>query len=229
MKRLIVNADDFGHSRSVNKGVSEARERGIVTSASLMVRRDAATDAARYARTHPELSVGLHLDLGEWTYREADGWIALYEVGAAEIEHEVGAQLELFRSLVGRDPTHIDSHQHAHQREPAREAVLSLRDSLGIPVRHFERNVRYLGDFYGQNERGERLPALITARALVSVLRTLPDGITELCCHPARGPVPDSGYDGERARELGALCDPRVRRVIDVLGIDLVSFFEIAR
>ena len=50
---LIVNADDFGLSAGVNRGIVEAHERGIVTSASLMVRRPAAREAADYARTHP--------------------------------------------------------------------------------------------------------------------------------------------------------------------------------
>ena len=70
MKRfLIVNADDFGLSAGVNQGIIEAHERGVVTSASLMVRWPAAVAAAAYARSHPQLAVGLHVDLGEWAYR----------------------------------------------------------------------------------------------------------------------------------------------------------------
>jgi len=63
---LIVNADDFGLSDGVNRGIVEAHERGIVTSASLMVWHDAARAAAAYARGRPQLDVGVHLDLGEW-------------------------------------------------------------------------------------------------------------------------------------------------------------------
>src|ERR671914_186803 len=76
---LIVNADDFGQSRGINRGVIDAHRHGIVTSASLMVRWPAALEAAAYARAHPELSVGLHLDLGEWIFR-GDRWEAVYEV-----------------------------------------------------------------------------------------------------------------------------------------------------
>ena len=60
---LIVNADDFGQSTGINKGVIQAHEEGIVTSASLMVRWPAAPEAAAYARNRPGLSVGLHVDL----------------------------------------------------------------------------------------------------------------------------------------------------------------------
>src|SRR5262245_21490417 len=84
---LIVNADDFGLSPGVNRGITEAHENGIVTSASLMVRWPAAAEAAAYARVHQELSVGLHLDLGEWTYRDGD-WACVYQVVQ---QHDSGA------------------------------------------------------------------------------------------------------------------------------------------
>ena len=64
--------------RGRQPGVAEAHERGIVTSASLMVRWDAADTAAAYARSRPQLGVGLHLDLGEWVHRDGT-WVALYE------------------------------------------------------------------------------------------------------------------------------------------------------
>src|SRR5437016_13239436 len=86
---LVVNADEFGRSRGVNEGVAEAHERGIVTSASLMVRRPHAGDAAAYARAKPALSVGLHVDLGEWTYREGEGWAAVYEVEPRDVYAQV--------------------------------------------------------------------------------------------------------------------------------------------
>src|SRR5713101_9724313 len=120
---LIVNADDFGQSPGVNRGIIEAHERGIVTSASLMVRWPAAADAAAYAQERPELSVGLHLDLAEWAYRDGE-WARLYEVvqgdDADAVAKEVERQAEAFRRLMGKNPTHIDSHQHAHRQEPAR-------------------------------------------------------------------------------------------------------------
>ena len=103
---LIVNADDFGRSASVNHGVIEAHERGIDTSASLMVRWAAAEEAAAYARAGSGLSLGLHVDVGEWAYRE-NGWIQLYGA-AADLEAEVAQQLGRFRELAGRDPTHLD-------------------------------------------------------------------------------------------------------------------------
>src|SRR5262245_46665332 len=102
-RRLIVNADDFGLSEGVNRGIIRAHERGIVTAASLMVRGRAAPDAALRARRAEGLSVGLHLDLGEWRYGP-DGWQAEYERvdldDAAAIAAEVDAQLDMFIRLM---------------------------------------------------------------------------------------------------------------------------------
>src|SRR5258706_4403995 len=106
-RRLIVNADDFGLSVGVNRGIIEAHERGIVTSASLMVRPPAAPEAAAYARRNLGLGVGLHLDLGEWIFKDRE-WARLYEVVNAEDaeagSHEVALQLEEIRKLTGPDP-----------------------------------------------------------------------------------------------------------------------------
>jgi chitin disaccharide deacetylase len=73
---LVVNADDFGRSPGVNRGVIKAHTDGIVTSATLMVRWPAAEEAAAYAR-RSSLSLGFHLDLGDWQYRDGH-WHTLY-------------------------------------------------------------------------------------------------------------------------------------------------------
>jgi len=222
LKRLVVNADDFGHSDPVNAGVIDAYERGIVTSASLMVRRSAAEAAAAYARAHPELGLGLHVELGEWEHRNGT-WVASHETAADDVESEVAAQLARFRELVDREPTHLDSHQHVHRRDPARSALLRLGRELGVPVRHFG-DARYIGDFYGQTDTGGPLPERVTPAALVAILRSLPEGTSELCCHPGKGEIPTSSYGAERERELRALCDPAVRAAVDEAGIVLATF-----
>jgi predicted glycoside hydrolase/deacetylase ChbG (UPF0249 family) len=226
MRRVIVSADDFGHSTAVNDGIAEAHERGIVTSAGLMVQRPAAEAAAAYALAHPELSIGLHVDLGEWAYRHGE-WEALYETPATGVSGAVAEQLDRFRSLLGRDPTHLDSHQHVHLREPARSTLSALAESLGVPVRHLDPRVSYCGRFYGQTETGDPLPNAIRVEALIDVLETLPEGTTEICCHPAKGVVPGSSYGSERERELHALCDPRVRATVAASGLALISFAEV--
>lgn len=231
-QRLIVNADDFGQSHGVNRGIFESFERGVLTSASLMVRWPAAAEAAAYARAHPRLGVGIHLDLGEWTY-ENDEWKLRYQVvdleDAAAVRAEIGRQLATARELLSGEPTHIDSHQHTHRDDPVRSLVLELAHELGIPVRHFEPGVEYCGGFYGQADDGSPFPAGITSETLLRLIAKLDAGVTELACHPGYAQDLDSTYRNERAAEVSVLCDPRVRDAIATSGIELISFSQLRR
>lgn len=226
-KYLIVNADDFGQSPGINRGIIEAHEHGIVTSASLMVRWSAAAAAASYSREHPNLSLGLHIDLGEWAYRNGE-WIALYEVASlsdtAAIASEVSRQVAAFRHLVGKTPTHIDSHQHVHRAELVRSIVIEVARELGVPLRDYSPEVRYCGNFYGQTAEGLPYPDAIGVDGLVKILMELPSGVTELGCHPGLENDLDTMYGSERIEEVKVLCHPQVRAVILAEGIKLCSF-----
>jgi chitin disaccharide deacetylase len=227
---LIVNADDFGRSPGVNEGVIRSHEEGIVTSASLMVRWPDAEEAAAYAQRSP-LGLGLHLDLGEWEYRDGQ-WRTVYEVlpekTPAEVARELTGQLERFERVVGRPPDHLDSHQHVHLEEPISGPVLALGERLGVPVRQASPEIAYSGVFFGQDAKGEPVPDAITVQALVAVIEELPPGITELACHPAAASDHDSAYAEERVREVAALCDPRVRAAVERSGVVLASFADVA-
>jgi predicted glycoside hydrolase/deacetylase ChbG (UPF0249 family) len=226
---LIVNADDFGLSPGVNRGILQAHEEGVVTSASLMVRGPAAEAAAAYAREHPRLSVGLHVDLGEWLYAHGS-WRAAYEVvpltEVAAVAAEVNRQLLAFRNLVGRAPSHLDSHQHVHRAEPVRSVMLEHARRLGVVLRSCDSQVRYCGDFYGQSDKGYSYPEGISVEALLGILRRLPPGTTEVGCHPGTGADVNSVYCQERAVECRTLCDPQVRSAITSEGIVLCSFAD---
>jgi len=227
---LIVNADDFGRSFGVNRGIIAAYERGIVTSASLMVRWPAAAEAAAYGRGHPNLSLGLHFDLGEWIYRD-ETWLPLYEVvptdDTAAVASQLTEQFAAFGRLVGRHPTHIDSHQHVHRWEPVHSVLIETARKLAVPLRHYSPEIRYCGDFYGQNRMGVPLPQAIGVDRLINILAALPPGITELGCHPGEANDLMSMYRDERTEELKALCDPQVRATIVAEGIELRSFHTI--
>ena len=233
MRYLIVNADDFGLSPGVNAGIVQAHEHGIVTSASLMVRQPAAEAAAAYARGRPALGLGLHVDLGEWAFRNGQ-WLALYERvppdDASAVEAEVRGQLERFRTLVGRDPDHLDSHQHVHQREPVASIVAALARSLRLPLRG-DGSARYVGDFYGQDEKGTPYPECVSVDLLLRLVDALPPGYTELSCHPGRVVAGEAlggtTYRLERNLELATLCDARVRELIECRGIKLCSYAQI--
>jgi chitin disaccharide deacetylase len=229
---LIVNADDFGQSQGINRGVVTAHEHGIVTSASLMVRWPAAVEAAAYARDHPRLSLGLHIDFGEWAFRD-EHWVPLYMVAsdsdANAAAQEVAHQLHTFQHLVGAAPTHLDSHQHVHRKEPLHSILGHEARRLGIPLRDANPAVRYDGSFYGQSGRGYPVPAALSVAALVQLIHALPPGVTELGCHP--GDVADSlesMYRDERAQEVQTLCDMSVRAAVEAARVRLCSFPDVA-
>ena len=226
---LIVNADDLGLSGPVNAGIAAAHERGIVTSASMMVRQGAAAAAADYVAAHPALAVGLHIDLGQWDYVNGE-WMVAYEYCAPDdetaVEAECRAQLEIFRRLLDRDPTHLDSHQHTHMSEPVAAIAMRLAAELGVPLR--ARGIAYEGGFYGQTGKGEPVPEGIGVESLIQIVAALPAGWTELGCHPGLGMGDESSYGQEREAEVRTLCDPRVRAAIESEGIELRSFAEVA-
>lgn len=210
---LIVVADDFGLSPGVNAGVYESHTRGIVTATSLMVRHDAAKEAAEMARSLPDLDVGLHVDLGEW-WSDGGEWTPVYqrvdENNAELVAEEVSEQIDVFVRLIGRPPTHLDSHQHVHERQPARSVLEQWARRLCVPLRGTG-DIRYEGRFYGQTVDGSALPEAITVDALVALLHDLPVGVSEMCCHPAAAVDVDTMYRNERLTELECLCHPAVR------------------
>src|SRR5438105_1716801 len=153
MKRLIVNADDFGRAPGVNAGVLRAHRDGIVTATTLMVGAPAADDAARIARATPSLDVGVHLTI---TYgrpisdpsavrslvdhdgafpRTPGAFLRTDRADRSEALGEFRAQFARARDLVGRPPTHLDTHHWVHD-EPALEwAIAALAVETGAAVR----------------------------------------------------------------------------------------------
>jgi hopanoid biosynthesis associated protein HpnK len=132
-RRLVINADDFGLSAGVTRGIVEGHEAGVVTSTSLLVNAPAFADAVAAARRLPRLGVGIHFNLttgrpvsppaqvpslcdragrfhslASLAARALTGRIAASEVGA-----ECRAQLARF-AATGLRPTHLDGHHHVH-------------------------------------------------------------------------------------------------------------------
>jgi predicted glycoside hydrolase/deacetylase ChbG (UPF0249 family) len=133
--RLIVNADDFGLTRGVNRAIRELHERGILTSATLMANGNAFDDAVKIALTHPTLGVGCHIVLTDGvpvshpesipTLLAPDGKnfrpklsdfvsaLLLGRISEEEIAIEAIAQIQKIERT-GIEVTHLDTHKHTH-------------------------------------------------------------------------------------------------------------------
>ena len=207
-RRLIVNADDFGLTAGVNRAVAEAHRHGVLTSASLMVDEPGAREAASLARALPRLSVGLHAAAPH----------------GADWGDELRRQLARFEDLVGRTPTHLDSHHNVHRDTDVLPHFQGLAAELGVPLREHS-PARYFSRFYGQWD-GETHPEQISVERLIEMLDDeVGEGVTELATHP--GYVDSqlrSGYAAEREVEVATLLDPRVAEAIRARGIELVGF-----
>lgn len=212
MKRLIVNADDLGYSAGVNRGILEAHERGIVTSASLMVEGPAAAGAVELCGT---LSVGLHvvLDRGGELF-----------VTPEECPQELERQLARFEERVGAAPTHVDSHHHIHRDPRLEAAFVAFAEQRELPLR--DHGVRHCGRFYGRWANESNLEH-IAVDGLAAILGQIGDGVTELGCHPGYADGLESSYTIEREHELRTLTDPRVRSRVAELGIELIGWGEV--
>jgi hopanoid biosynthesis associated protein HpnK len=151
-RQLIVNADDFGISRGVNRGIVEAHRGGLVTSASVMPNLPAAEDALTRAATCPDLGLGLHLTLtagqplsppgrvptlvdGDGRFLVLGALLARLSVGQVrrdELRRELTAQLE-WALRRGVRPDHLDSHHHVHVHPRVAPLVVALAREHGVP------------------------------------------------------------------------------------------------
>ena len=152
MRRLIVNADDFGLHAAVNRGILTAHTEGIVSSASLMAGGAAFDDAVRIAKQCPQLGVGVHLTLVGASpllpvaevsslLDEAGDFYGSYplfikrflrgKIRLAEVERELAAQIDRIR-MAGIQPSHLDSHQHLHVLPGIGGLVLDLARRFSI-------------------------------------------------------------------------------------------------
>ena len=137
---------------------------------------------------------------------------------------EAETQLLRFRRLLGRDPTHVDSHQHVHRGGCAGRVAARIARELRVPLRGRSDGIVHRGDFYGRTATGEPLHDAIATDHLVALIETLPAGVTELSCHPGAPGCDDPAYGEERALEVRALTHPRVRAAVERNAIVLRSF-----
>ena len=264
-----MNADDFGYTRDVNRGIVEAHTRGILTATTLMANGAAFEHAVELARENPALDVGCQLVLiggqsllgnrdplprsvPEFLTRLATRSIRPYDELRAQIEKILAA---------GITPLHLDTHKHTHLAFPVLSAVARLSEEFRIrwvrrpfdfplsgagPVpfgkRAISQSLRILRDrFHGKLSKhgcrttdhfaGFQLTGYLRDEELASLLKSLPEGITEFMCHP--GYCTDelrqclTRLKESRERELNALIAPGVRAALRENSIELVRYRDL--
>jgi len=230
---LIVNADDLGRSRGVNRGVLRAHRDGIVTSTTLMANAEAAEDAAALVRDQKRLGVGVHLVL---TYgkplspvgavpslvREDGSFpprphLVRGKLRGEEVLAEFRRQIDRVTKLLKRTPTHLDTHHFVQDEPEVLWAFTTVAKERGMPVRNQSRAQRealrksglrtpdqFVRDFYGTEA--------VTPKSLLALFGRIAEGTSELMCHPAEidDALLTSSYARERPAELATLTSPDV-------------------
>jgi predicted glycoside hydrolase/deacetylase ChbG (UPF0249 family) len=138
-KQLVVNADDFGFTPDVNRGIVDAHRGGILTATTLMANGSAFDDAVALARETPDLDIGCHLVLiGDRSLVSGRPFPAtVAQLLAALARREIRPYEELAAQVrrildAGIRPTHLDTHKHTHLAPPVLDAVARLGEEFGI-------------------------------------------------------------------------------------------------
>jgi len=214
VRKLVVNADDFGFTRDVNQGIMEAHRNGILTATTLMSGGAAFDDAVRLARENPTLDIGVHLVLvGQPPFpMTVARLIRDVTLGRIRIYEELKAQVRRVLDA-GIEPTHLDTHKHTHLLPPVLNAVARISEEFKIPwVRRpfdfplqphgiswdkrlvsrafgvvrgrFERVLRRHGCRSTDHFAGFQITGKFNASDVAALIRALPEGSTEFMCHP---------------------------------------------
>jgi len=245
-RTLIVNADDFGLTGGVSRGILEAHRNGIVTSTTLIVNRPIDPGLLEELGASG-LGVGLHMNLtlgapvsdprrvsslvdgqGQFT---RDAREAAARASRDEARIELGNQIDAFRKLTGRFPTHLDTHHHVGRHQPILDLVLEFARAIKVPVRSQDAEVRAAA-----RRAGRRTPdhfvgdagaeAYWTSERVLAQLGALQGGVTEFMTHPGYydGDLAYSRYGRQRDAEVAGLTDPRARALVAREGIRLAHF-----
>ena len=245
-KVLIVNADDFGLTAGVSRGILEAHRSGIVTSTTLLVNRDIPPVQVEELKASG-LGVGVHLNLTLGapvsdpkrvpSLVDAEGRFirdareAAARAKSDEARIELGTQIDVFRAIMGRFPTHLDTHHHVGRHDPILELVLDFARALKVPVRSQDATVRSAARRLGlrtpDHFMGESGPEPYWSRErTLEHLAALPTGVSEFMTHPGYfdDDLAYSRYGRQRETELAGLTDAAATVAVERHGIRLAHF-----
>ncbi|GAB2024455.1 carbohydrate deacetylase [Lactovum odontotermitis] len=215
MKKIIINADDFGYSSGVNQGILKAFKEGLLSSTTLMANMPKRDEAIRLAKENPRLGVGVHLVLtcgkpvtAGTTLTDASG--EFYRLGGYsearkrmsedEIFGEWSAQIDYLLDN-GIALTHLDSHHHVHAFPENGEIVRALAQKYRLPFRNadgldermelpYQNGVRGFADLMNHPairsmEKSYEALKDECLKEIEAVLDAVTEDVTEFMVHPA--------------------------------------------
>nr|WP_122639260.1 chitin disaccharide deacetylase [Romboutsia sp. Marseille-P6047] len=256
MKRLIINADDFGYSNAVNLGIIKSHIKGVLTSTTLMANMSGTEHAIELSKQTPTLAVGVHLTLtcgkpilgknvrslikNDGSFHNlSDFENESIEIDKNELYDEWKSQIDKLCSL-GIKLSHIDSHHHIHTFKQTSEVVKTLSKEYDLPVRNCNRvvnedDINFL-DLCNYEPIRDMSNKYMSVRDKCfkiiesNILKNIEFKKSEAMCHPAfidSCLLEGSSFNIPRAREVDILCDPYMRELIDKYDINLCNYNNI--
>ncbi|MEG0314597.1 MAG: chitin disaccharide deacetylase [Erysipelotrichaceae bacterium] len=235
MKRLIINADDFGYDEAINYGIIKAYKEGIVSSTSMMANMPGFDHAIELYKKNNDIGIGVHLTLTCYkpllkTHKNIvnkDGNFDrpnLEQYDLEEVYNELCAQVDKCLEA-GLPIDHLDSHHHIHTLEYFKPVITKLIDKYKLPIRGgFEytnnyKNVAILNDkFYAKDT---------TLEGLKNICESLENNIYDLMVHPAYVDAflnNSSSYAINRINELEILTSKEAKQLIKDNDIELSTY-----
>jgi hypothetical protein len=243
MSLLVVNADDLGLSREVNKGIFLGLDQGVISDASLLIDAPCAEDACMQLEAAGIRALGIHIDLyaqlgwdlpGHERYTRTELMSMLDDRGfLGTCAASARSQIERFKGA-GFTPTHLDTHHHVHGFFPVFALLIELAREYGIPAMRFSPGgytltTRKPVPFEEGTYR--RMKGLLEQEGILSC-RSMAEGagmLSRIGSYPAELVVhPSLGGDAWRVAEMETLLSQGFRSELDALGIRIVSFSELA-
>jgi predicted glycoside hydrolase/deacetylase ChbG (UPF0249 family) len=245
----------------VNAGIVAAHREGILTAATLMANAPAFEDAVRLASENPSLDIGCHLVLVQGEGLPASIPELLFALARRRIDVYGEFERQVRKIVdAGIRPSHLDTHKHTHLAPPVLDAVIRIARDFGIPwvrkpvdfpmrasaapflKRAVHAGVRLLGSRFDGKLRasgcratdhftGFQITGRLGVQELQALIRQLPEGLTELMCHP--GFLTDELQSAatrlkeSRAMEYQALTSPAVRQALAERGARLVRYRDL--
>lgn len=242
----------------MNAGIVECHRNGILTATTIMANGPAFADAVQLARENPSLDIGVHLVLVGGPNQPDSPLGLIRQIARRQVDlySEMRLQIETVLAA-GLQPTHLDTHKHTHLLPPVLKAVIRVSRQFGIPwvrkpadfsmppqsaplakrmvglavrsaARPFDRILQRGGCRFTTHFTGFEITGRLTTKELIQTIRHLPEGLTELMCHP--------GYLREELRaaptrlkesrelELRALTAPETRAALAEAGVRLTTY-----
>lgn len=228
MKKLIINADDFGYCKGVNYGIIEAHIDGVLTSTTMMANMPGFDHAVELHHQFPDLGIGVHLTLTtgapvlshlktivdtEGKFRNQAYYKGSFNIDQQEVYDEWKAQIEKILAA-GIQPTHLDAHHYANLFGDFNNIYFKLADEYNLPVRNNFNNQ----DPTRKTTEGfvYTMETVLQSEDTLNELFEMHDSV-EIMCHPAfldNFLLSSSSYSYPRTEELDLLTHPSIKKLI---------------